>query len=147
MLVQLHGRVDRIDVNGADQELIDYKARAATRLSRTLKLPGEDVQLPFYGLLLARRAQRASYLAFERAKDGAGGVKQLPAPDFDAAMDALETRLAGDLQRIAEGAPLPAIGAPSVCAYCQMRGRSRRGHWLDGDGDGPEDALTAGAAP
>ena len=145
-VVQLHGRVDRIDVNGADQELIDYKARAATRLSRTLKLPGEDVQLPFYGLLLARRAQRASYLAFERAKDGAGGVKQLPAPDFDAAMDALETRLAGDLQRIAEGAPLPAIGAPSVCAYCEMRGLCRRGHWIDGEGDGPEDELTAGAA-
>ncbi len=148
-IVQLHGRVDRIDVNGAEQEqeLIDYKARAAARLTRALKVPGEDVQLPFYGLLLARRAQSASYLAFERAKEGAGGVKALPVAEFGAAMDALEARLAGDLQRIADGAALPAMGAPSVCAYCEMRGLCRRGHWIDGEGDGPEEDVVPGATP
>ena len=144
--VQLHGRVDRIDAHGAQRSLIDYKARSAARLARGLRTPGEDVQLPFYGLLLARRVDSASYLAFERAKNGNGGVKDVPAPELHAAMDALEARLASDLQRIAAGAPLPAIGAPTVCAYCEMRGLCRRGHWIDGEGDGPEEDALPGAA-
>jgi ATP-dependent helicase/nuclease subunit B len=129
--IELYGRVDRIDWCGAEQELIDYKARAAGALAKRLSEAGEDVQLPFYGLLLGRRARAASYLAFERARDGEGGVTGVPAPEFEPSMDALEARLADDLQRIAAGAAMPALGAATVCAYCEMRGLCRRGHWDD----------------
>jgi ATP-dependent helicase/nuclease subunit B len=129
--VQLYGRIDRLDGRRDERELIDYKARSAEKLAKALNDPGEEVQLPFYGLLLPRRPSAASYLAFERAKPGEGGVSLVPAPEFAAAMDALEERLARDLQRITDGAALPAIGAPSVCRYCEMRGLCRRGHWGD----------------
>ena len=58
-------------------------------------------------------------------------MSPVPAPELAASMEALEVRLARDLQRISEGAALPAIGAPSVCRYCEMRGICRRGHWGD----------------
>ena len=44
-----------------------------------------------------------------------------------------EERLAADLQRVADGAPLPAIGAASVCQTCEMRGLCRRDYWDVGE--------------
>ena len=52
-----------------------------------------------------------------------------PPEAFDELIDAVEARLTADLQRIADGAPLPAIGAESVCAHCEMRGLCRRDYW------------------
>jgi ATP-dependent helicase/nuclease subunit B len=129
--VELIGRVDRVDQQ-ADGRLrvLDYKARAADVLRRGLKSPGEDIQLPFYGLLLPRRPESGEYLSFDRVREDASGVQPVaPAEAFDELIDAVEARLTADLQRIADGAPLPAIGAESVCEYCEMRGLCRRDHW------------------
>jgi len=128
--VVLHGRLDRIDRDVAGREqVIDYKARPADVLARSLKLPGEDVQLPFYGLLLGS-ADSASYLSFDRARDEDSGVNAVapPQPFGDLARE-VGARLAADLQRVADGAPLPAIGAATVCDYCELRGLCRRGYW------------------
>jgi ATP-dependent helicase/nuclease subunit B len=134
--VTLVGRVDRIDAAAQGQwRVIDYKARPAEALRKKLKQPGEDVQLPFYGLLLARRADSAAYVSFDRARAGDTGVAVVEPPQrFDELVDSVGTRLRADLQRIADAAPLPAIGIESVCRHCEARGLCRRDYWQHGDG-------------
>ncbi len=136
--VELHGRVDRIDGNAQGQLLvIDYKAKAVDALKKALKEPGEDVQLPFYGLLLGDGARCAAYVSFDRARDDSRGVAAVqPAQPFDRLVRQVGARLQGDLQRIADGAPLPAIGAEAVCSRCEMRGLCRLDYWQrSGDGE------------
>ncbi len=127
----LIGRIDRIDAHADGRTLvIDYKARRADDLKSSLRTAGEDIQLPLYGLLLAQRPAAAAYLAFERAtEDGAGIAAVAPPQPFAELVDAVGARLRSDLQRIADGAPLPAIGARSVCERCEMRGLCRRDYW------------------
>ena len=141
--VTLHGRIDRIDADAAGrQRLIDYKARAPDRLAASLKVAGEDLQLPFYALLLDGRPDSAAYVSFDRAREGDGGVTLVEPPQpFADLTQAVGERLRRDLQRIADGAPLPAIGAAAVCAYCEMRGLCRRDYWERGNGDGAQDAA------
>jgi ATP-dependent helicase/nuclease subunit B len=133
--VELGGRVDRLDSDAAGRvHLIDYKARDAGQLRRGLTPHGEDIQLPFYGLLLPQPPHAAQYLSFDRARDGEGGVQSVPAPGpFEALVGEVGDRLVRDLQRIADGAPLPAIGAPATCRFCEMRGLCRRDHWVADD--------------
>jgi ATP-dependent helicase/nuclease subunit B len=133
--VTLVGRIDRIDAGPQGQlRLIDYKARPAEALRRKLQEPGEDVQLPFYGLLLARAAESAAYVSFDRARGGEAGVTAVAPPQpFGELVDAVGARLLGDLRRIADGAPLPAIGVESVCRHCEARGLCRRDYWQHGD--------------
>jgi len=135
--IELHGRVDRIDENAQGQlQVLDYKAKSVDSLKKALKEPGEDIQLPFYGLLVGDGANSAAYVSFDRARDDRRGVEEVaPAQPFDALVAKVAARLQGDLQRIADGAPLPAIGVDAVCAYCEMRGLCRRDHWQRGDGD------------
>jgi len=134
--VELTGRLDRVDRRSDGTLLVlDYKARVADDLRRKLKVAGEDVQLPFYGLLL-RESQLASggvgaaYVAFDRGRDNASGVQMVaPSQPFEGLVDEVGTRLRTDLQRIADGAPLPALGRPATCEYCEMRGLCRRDYW------------------
>jgi ATP-dependent helicase/nuclease subunit B len=52
-----------------------------------------------------------------------------PPGAFDELIDVVEARLTADLQRIADGVALPAIGAETVCVNCEMRGLCRRDYW------------------
>jgi ATP-dependent helicase/nuclease subunit B len=135
--VELGGRVDRVDATRAGHAcLIDYKARDADALRKALSRAGEEVQLPFYGMLLPQPPESAEYLCFDRARDGAPGVVAVAPPDpFDVLMEQVGARLRDDLERIAAGAALPAIGAPAVCARCEMRGLCRRDYWERGDSE------------
>ncbi len=135
--MELGGRIDRIDVHiDGRVQVIDYKARAAATLKQGLKPAGEDIQLPFYGALLPERAQCSAYLSFERAKDDESGIKEVaPEQSFEPLTEAVLTRLQRDLQRIADGAPLPAMGAEPVCAVCEMRGLCRRDYWEGEEGE------------
>ena len=134
--VELTGRLDRIDrrSDGA-LTVLDYKARNADDLKRGLKVAGEDIQLPFYGLLvrnspLATGQVAAAYVAFDRGREGASGVQTVAPPQpYETLVEEVGSRLQADLRRIADGAPLPALGAPSVCQYCEMRGLCRRDYW------------------
>ncbi len=129
--VELIGRVDRVDTQADGRSrLLDYKARAADVLKRGLKSPGEDIQLPFYGLLLPRRPGSGEYVSFDRVREDTSGVQSVAPPGaFDELIDVVEARLTADLQRIADGVALPAIGAETVCVNCEMRGLCRRDYW------------------
>lgn len=138
--LELVGRIDRIDAQADGRTLVlDYKARRADDLKSSLKTPGEDVQLPFYGLLLARRPAAAAYLSFERATEDDSGIEPVEPPQpFAELVDAVGARLRSDLQRVADGAPLPAIGVRSVCERCEMRGLCRRDYWEHQTGESRE---------
>lgn len=134
--LELVGRIDRIDAQGDGRTLVlDYKARRADDLKAALQTPGEDIQLPFYGLLLAGQATGAAYLSFDRATEEDPGIGYVAPPQpFSELVAAVGERLRADLQRIADGAPLPALGAESVCDRCEMRGLCRRDYWEDAAG-------------
>ncbi|MGE5339600.1 MAG: PD-(D/E)XK nuclease family protein, partial [Gemmatimonadota bacterium] len=135
--VELVGRIDRIDVHvDGGVRVLDYKARGRDVLVRGLKEAGEDVQLPFYGLLLARPDATAAYVSFDRAKEADGGVRDVPPPQpFAGLVERVAQRLHEDVRRIAAGASLPALGVDAVCERCEMRGLCRRDFWSDEPGD------------
>ncbi len=134
--IELTGRLDRVDEADDQLRVLDYKARALDVLRRGLKTAGEDIQLPFYGMLLGERAGSAAYVSFDRAREDRRGVESVVPPQpFVALVRSVAVRLQGDLQRIADGAALPAIGVDPVCANCEMRGLCRRDYWEKGEDD------------
>ncbi|HEU0204374.1 MAG TPA: PD-(D/E)XK nuclease family protein, partial [Burkholderiaceae bacterium] len=134
--VELIGRIDRIDARGEAKELLDYKTRRRSALTEGLKRAGEDVQLPFYGLLLAPQASSAAYVAIQppklRSRERESGVDVVrPAQDYAELVAGVQARLRDDLQRVAAGAALTALGVESACRYCEMRGLCRRDYWQE----------------
>lgn len=131
--IKLEGRIDRIDdkLDADESAVIDYKTRAFGALSKKLKEPGEDVQLPVYVALVEaltpeRKIIEASYLSIERQ-----GVKPAYYPAAEASGQDHVLRLQTLFGAMVAGAALPAQGIDSVCQYCEMRGLCRRDYWLD----------------
>jgi ATP-dependent helicase/nuclease subunit B len=133
--IDLKGRIDRIDARNDTIEVLDYKTRRRQQLAEDLALAGEDVQLPFYGLLHPGEVSAASFVFLQRTSDRQPQVGTLaPRQPYPQLVAALRVRLRGDLQRIAAGAPLPALGNEAVCQWCEMRGLCRRDFWHAADG-------------
>ena len=121
--VELYGRLDRVDTGPCGQAVLDYKARSRDSLRRSLQRPGEDVQLPFYGLLTD--AAEAAYVALDDDKvDTLAPSADLPS------LTALEmVRLQATLDAVKAGTAMPANGAEQTCSHCEMRGLCRRDYW------------------
>ncbi len=138
----LAGRLDRVDrsivpENPARIAILDYKARSKAALKKELVEPGEDVQLPFYRLLM-RDAELgdasvadavASYISVDRAKVD----RVSPEQPLDRLSQAVEKRLVFDFRRLHQGASMRAQGIEQVCSRCDMRGLCRKGAWVEGD--------------
>lgn len=129
----LTGSIDRIDQNAAGElRLLDYKSGDGQRERKNIQL-GEDVQLPFYALLLQHHTARvtaAAYLGLKAQKKGKP-LAVLPTADLDTASARLEAGITQDFNRIyAEQAPLYALGSEQgACRYCELRGLCRKDHW------------------
>nr|MCU0842388.1 PD-(D/E)XK nuclease family protein [Thiobacillaceae bacterium] len=127
--ITLRGRLDRVDEGPLGEAVLDYKTRSRQDLSRRMAQPGEDVQLPFYGLLTG--AAEAAYLALDETwpvlLGPSGELASLAAREAER----LRATLAGAL----DGAALPAHGAESVCVRCEARGLCRRDYWAGEEGD------------
>lgn len=119
--VLLYGRLDRLDDGPGGPEVLDYKTTDLATLRKRLREPGEAVQLAFYGLLSG--AARAGLVALD--DDTGVDVVEMQQPLAEAAA-AEADRLADVLARLADGAALPAHGAPGTCRWCEMRGLCRR---------------------
>jgi ATP-dependent helicase/nuclease subunit B len=124
--ITLHGRVDRIDVHdNGERAVLDYKTQSHAVLNAKIKLK-EDHQLAFYGLLSEVQANAAHYVALELTRGKTGDV---PAPNYDEWLLALDAQIKDGLQAIAQGAPLFATGIESICQFCDVRGLCRKGAW------------------
>lgn len=126
--VTLEGRLDRIDrLHDGRPLLLDYKTESIVRTRERIADASEDTQLPFYAALLPDAALAAAYLNLgERTP-----VEALAHEDIAALRDALRQGITQDMQAIAGGHPLPALGEGSACDWCAARGLCRRDFWHD----------------
>lgn len=121
----LIGRIDRID-RAADGTwmLLDYKTEGTAVTSNRLKEPLENTQLAFYGALVDADSLQAAYINV-----GEAGSKTYEQTDIVVSRDALIAGILDDMQRIGDGAALPALGEGTACDYCTARGLCRKDFW------------------
>ena len=121
--VRLRGRIDRLDVRGAEKRVLDYKTQNDQVLRNKLREPGEDVQLACYAY--AHEAADAGFVSIENGK-----VKLIePHQDVPQLAQLNSERLINVMANIRNGAGLPANGIDATCEYCEMRGVCRKGEW------------------
>lgn len=124
----LIGRLDRVDQGGRGEVMvIDYKTESPGVTRQRVKEPFEDTQLAFYAALLPQDTLRAAYVNVGE-RDGTATFEQ---KDVVEVRDALIHGIVDDLQRIADGAALPALGEGAVCEFCAARGLCRRDFWSE----------------
>jgi ATP-dependent helicase/nuclease subunit B len=124
--LQLAGRVDRIDRLPAGTTLVmDYKTEGLQATRDRMKAPLEDTQLAFYAALLPDRQVQAAYLNISER----GEITPVWHKELAQATQLLQESVQSELRRIAEGAPLPALGEGRVCEFCAARGLCRRDAW------------------
>jgi RecB family exonuclease len=125
--VKLVGRLDRVDATPDGRVfVIDYKTESESKTRERVKDPHEDTQLAFYAALLPDDTLRAAYV---NVGEKATGTHTFEQKDIVQARDALVAGVIDDLDRIAEGAPLPALGEGQVCEHCAARGLCRKDFW------------------
>lgn len=145
--ILLRGRLDRIDARVLESgvtefSVLDYKTKKASELKKRIE-GGEDHQLAFYGLLqpsLEKQTKLAQplvidhidsldgacYVALELEREKTGDTE---APQYSRWKDEVKKNIQSSMRAIQHGAPLPAHGVDSACAYCEMRGLCRKGAW------------------
>lgn len=140
--ITLVGRLDRIDStgpacasapgDGAADDLarkpvivLDYKTESPAKSRARVSQPMEDTQLAFYAALLPHDSLRAAYLNVNE-RDGTQLFEQEALVD---ARDSLIEGILDDMQRIAGGAVLAALGEGLACEYCAARGLCRKDFW------------------
>ena len=124
----LKGRIDRIDramLSGVGVPyLLDYKTESLQTTNQRVKDSSEDTQLLFYAALLPDHELRAAYVNV-----GERETKIVPQSDVVAARTLLVEGIVEDMQAIADGANLPALGEAPTCDYCAARGLCRKDFW------------------
>jgi ATP-dependent helicase/nuclease subunit B len=124
--VSLVGRIDRMDRNATGASLIlDYKTESPEATRKRVKQPLEDTQMAFYAALHAKDDDAGVYLSFHERE----GCKTIAQANLIEAQDALVQGIDEDMQRIAGGAVLPALGEGSTCDFCKVRGLCRKDFW------------------
>jgi len=123
--LEIRGRIDRIDqVAGGAVMVLDYKTENADKTRARAGDPLEDTQMAFYAALLPHDTLRGAYINLAEKK-----VRTVEQGDIVEARDALIEGMVHDMQRVAEGASLPALGEGGVCDFCQARGLCRKDFW------------------
>ena len=124
----LVGKIDRMDRQADGQRLlIDYKTEPRTTTAGRIKQGLEDTQLAFYAALTLDDTLAAAYVNLGE-KEATRTYEQL---DIVALRDALIEGILLDMERIAQGHRLPALGEGQGCNYCAARGLCRKDFWSD----------------
>lgn len=131
----LVGELDRIDrvltEAGMADWVMDYKSERPEKTRQRVKNPFEDTQLAFYAALLPAGPLRAGYLSLSDGRTQ--GVEKATAmveqEDIAAARDALLAGVQADLDRVAQGHALPALGEGAACEFCRAKGLCRKDFW------------------
>jgi ATP-dependent helicase/nuclease subunit B len=125
--VRLIGRIDRIDKLANGQALVmDYKTEGAARTAARIREPFEDTQIAFYVALLPHDTLQGAYVNVGERE----GTRFYAQSAVGEARDALIAGLLQDMDRIAAGEPLPALGDGAACDFCQARGLCRKDFWI-----------------
>ena len=124
--VTLAGRIDRIDRKADGSSLIlDYKTESPDATRKRVKQPLEDTQMAFYAALRAKDNEAGAYLSLHE-REGCNTIAQAHVIE---ARDALLQGIEEDMDRIAGGAVLLALGEGSTCDFCKVRGLCRKDFW------------------
>ena len=124
--VTLVGRIDRTDrLPDGTPLVLDYKTEPVDKTRLRTKEPLEDTQIVFYAALLPNDTLQGAYVNVGERE----GTRSYPQPDLVVARDALVEGILHDMERIARGDPLPALGEGMACDYCQARGLCRKDFW------------------
>jgi ATP-dependent helicase/nuclease subunit B len=124
--LMLIGSIDRIDRLADGSSLVlDYKTENRATTAERLKQPQEDTQLAFYAGLLEDDTLAAAYVNLGEKE----ATRSYAQPDIVSLRDELLDSILSDMARIAEGAPLPALGEGKACEYCAARGLCRKDFW------------------
>jgi ATP-dependent helicase/nuclease subunit B len=125
--VKLIGRIDRTDRLPDGMSLVlDYKTESSAKTASRVREPLEDTQMAFYAALLPDDTLQGAYINVGERD----GTKTYPQPELVEARDALIEGVLDDMARIADGAPMPALGEGSACDFCQARGLCRKDFWI-----------------
>ena len=129
---RLIGTLDRVDhqdsPEGVIPFVIDYKTEPRDTTRNRVKAPLEDTQIAYYAALLPEETVRAAYLSVTESRD-AGATLLVEQTQVIAARDALREGLVRDLDRVAAGHGMPALGEGKVCDFCAARGLCRKDFW------------------
>ena len=125
--ILLQGRLDRIDGDGQQQAIVDYKTGHIPAIDEVES--GEAVQLPFYALLSGEgmTVAEVAYLSLDQDK-----VKEKVALQDDELQElsqAIGERLSTLVSQMNAGGKLPAWGDEISCSFCTMSGICRRQSW------------------
>ena len=132
--LQLVGTLDRVDAVAAQPGagepatlVIDYKTESDTVTRKRIQSGAEDTQLAFYAALLSHDTLRAAYVNV-----GERGETQMHEQEHVVHLrDLLVDGIRHDVERIAAGDAMPALGEGMVCDYCAARGLCRKDFWND----------------
>ena len=121
--VKLVGKLDRIDRSPDGQLLLlDYKTEPQEVTRKRIKSGAEDTQLPFYAALFDVQAVRGAYVNVGERE----GTQSFAQPDLLALRERLADGILDDMQRLADGHLMVAMGQGSACEYCAARGLCRK---------------------
>ncbi len=124
--IELVGKIDRIDhLPDGSRLVMDYKTESSATTKARITDAGEDTQLAFYAALLEDDTLAAAYVNLGEKEV----TKTYPQPELVELRDELIGGILSDMGRIAEGAPLPALGEGKVCEFCAARGLCRKDFW------------------
>lgn len=133
---RLIGKLDRVDHQDSPEGeipfVIDYKTEPRKTTTDRVKQPMEDTQIGFYAALLPDETLRAAYLSISESREGSGQSAPtllVEQPEVIELREHLREGLVNDLNRVAAGHPLPALGEGRVCDYCAARGLCRKDFW------------------
>ena len=122
----LVGKIDRIDqMPDGSRCVIDYKTEARSITQARINDAGEDTQLAFYAALLHDDILAAAYVNLGEKE----ATRTYAQAEIVELRDDLINGILSDMERIGEGAPLPALGEGKACDYCAARGLCRKDFW------------------
>ncbi|HEY9095068.1 MAG TPA: PD-(D/E)XK nuclease family protein, partial [Hydrogenophaga sp.] len=113
---RLMGKLDRIDEQPSPEGhlsmVIDYKTERRERTLDRVKDPLEDTQLAFYAALLPQDNLRAAYLSItdKRGTGRSAATLLIEQPEVLVAREALLRGIEADMERVAAGQAMPALG-------------------------------------
>ncbi len=130
---RLVGKLDRVDHQDSPEGpipfVIDYKTEPRKTTTDRVKQPMEDTQIGFYAALLPDETLRAAYLSISESRSDKDQTLLVEQTEVIELREHLREGLVQDLDRVAAGHPMPALGEGKVCEFCAARGLCRKDFW------------------